>query len=235
MLFLRQAKIPGHLEDHIMAKTNGSRNFSDFLEAMQVLARRPMTQASSSYPSFHDDSTDSTYVAEYYDMDDHYDAEDGGYEDKYNEFEDYDGEWIRRSQNRSWPAFWKISRKAKRGLGRISGKARRVLAKGEFPDKEGGKGNRPENDKQVQLKLQGVRLNRGWRHQATRATSKGRSRPHFAQVDDLLTLTRCFKCGEVGHLARNCSQKKEDDLSLFQRRQMCSHRIRDLFQWYGVC
>ena len=27
MIFLRQAKIPGHLEDHIMAKTNGSRNF----------------------------------------------------------------------------------------------------------------------------------------------------------------------------------------------------------------
>ena len=28
MIFLRQAKIPEHLEDHIMAKTNGSRNFS---------------------------------------------------------------------------------------------------------------------------------------------------------------------------------------------------------------
>ena len=38
MIFLRQAKIPGHLEDHIMAKTNGSRNFSDLLEAIQVLA-----------------------------------------------------------------------------------------------------------------------------------------------------------------------------------------------------
>ena len=44
MIFLRQAKIPGHLEDHIMAKTNGSWNFSDFLEAIQVLARRPMNQ-----------------------------------------------------------------------------------------------------------------------------------------------------------------------------------------------
>ena len=29
MIFLRQAMIPGHLEDHVMAKTNGSRNFSD--------------------------------------------------------------------------------------------------------------------------------------------------------------------------------------------------------------
>ena len=68
-----------------MAKTNGSRNFSDLLEAIQVLARRPMNQASSSYPSFNDDWTDSTCVTEYYDMDDHHDAEDGEYED---------GEWI---------------------------------------------------------------------------------------------------------------------------------------------
>ena len=55
VIFLRQAKIPGHLEDHIMPKTNGSRNFSDLLEAIQVLARRPMSQTSSSYPSFNDD------------------------------------------------------------------------------------------------------------------------------------------------------------------------------------
>ena len=76
-----------------MAKTNGSRNFSDLLEAIQVLARIPMNQASSSFPSFNDDWIDSTYVAEY-DVDDHHDAEDGVYEDEYNEFEDYDGEWI---------------------------------------------------------------------------------------------------------------------------------------------
>ena len=37
MIFLRQAKIPGHLEDHIMAKTSGSRNFSDLLDAIQIL------------------------------------------------------------------------------------------------------------------------------------------------------------------------------------------------------
>ena len=48
MIFLRQAKIPRHLEDHNMAKTNGSRNFSDLLEAIQVLARRPMSQTSTS-------------------------------------------------------------------------------------------------------------------------------------------------------------------------------------------
>ena len=64
MIFLRQAKIPGQLEDHIVAKTNGSRNFSDLFEAIQVLARRPMSQTSSSYPSFNNDWTDSTYVTE---------------------------------------------------------------------------------------------------------------------------------------------------------------------------
>ena len=92
MIFLRQAKIPGHLEDHIMAKTNGSRNFSDLLEAIQVLTRRPMSQTSSSYPSFNCDWTDSTYVTEYYDMDDYHDTEGDGHEDEYNEGEDYDSE-----------------------------------------------------------------------------------------------------------------------------------------------
>ena len=94
MIRLKQAKIPGHVEDHIMAKTNGSMNFSDLLEASQVLARRPVSQTSSSYPSFNDDWTDNTYVTEYYDMYDFHDTEDDGYEDEYNEFEDHDSEWI---------------------------------------------------------------------------------------------------------------------------------------------
>ena len=64
-----------------MVKTNGSRNFSDLLEAIQVLAARPMNQASSSYPSFNDDWTDSTYVTECYDLDYYHNTEDGGYED----------------------------------------------------------------------------------------------------------------------------------------------------------
>ena len=72
MIFRRQAKIPGHLEDHIMAKTNGSRNFFDLLEAIQILARRPMSQVSSSFPSFDDEWDDGTNVtAEHYDIDDH--------------------------------------------------------------------------------------------------------------------------------------------------------------------
>ena len=205
MIFLRQAKIPGHLEDHILAKTNGSQNFSDLLEAVQVLARRPMNQASSSYPSFNDDWTDSTYVIEYYDMDDHRDTEDGGYEDEYNEFEDYDGEWIDMSgipENQTFEepelaCILENLQKAKRSLGRIIVKARRALAKASSETRRVAKATAPKTT-----------------GNPTRGTSKGRSRPHFAQVDDLLTRTRCFKCGELGHLARNCSQKKEDDSSL---------------------
>ena len=44
----------------------------------------------------------------------------------------------------------------------------------------------------------------------------GHPGPQFAQVDDLLTRTRCFTYGELGHLAENGSQKKEDDASLFR-------------------
>ena len=234
MIFLRQTKIPEHLEDHIMAKTNDSRNFSDLLEAIQVHARRPMSQTSSSYPSFNDDWTDSTYVTEYYDMYDYHDTEDDGHEDEYNEFEDYDSEWIDMSdipenltfEEPELACILENLQKGRKGSGKYHRKGRKVFGKGEFRDKkgfgkgefrdkEGVKGNRPENYKQVRLKLQGDRLNRGWRDQPTRAMYKGRYRPQFVHVDDLLTRTRCFKCGELGHLARNCSQKKEDDPSLF--------------------
>ena len=94
MIFLRQAKIPGHLEDHIMAKTNGSRNFSDLLDAIQILARRPMSQISSSFPSYYDEWDDSTNATEYYDIDDHDDVDNDEYYDEYNEPEDHDNEWI---------------------------------------------------------------------------------------------------------------------------------------------
>ena len=234
MIFLRQAKIPGHLEDHIMAKTNGSRNFSDLLEAIQVLARRPMSQTSSSYPSFNDDWTDSTYVTEYYDMDDYHDTEGDGHGGEFNEFEDYDSEWIDMSNipedltfeepelacilenlQKGRKGSGKFLRKGSKGFSKGEFRDKKSFGKGESRDKENGKGIRPENYKQVRLKLQGDRLNRGWKDQPTRATYKGRNRPHLVHVDDLLTRTRCFKCGELGHLAITCSQKKEDDPSLF--------------------
>ena len=182
-----------------------------------------MSQTSSSYPSFNDDGTDSTYVTEYYAVDDHHDTEDGGYEDGYNEFEDYDGEWIDMSdipedltfEEPELACILEYFQKGRKGSGKYHRKGKKGFSKGELRDKEGGKGNRPENYWQVQLKLQCDRLNRGWRDQPTRATYKGRNRPQFAQVGDFLTRTRCFKCGALEHLARNCSQKKKDDPSLF--------------------
>ena len=137
MIFFRQAKIPGHLENHMMAKTNGSRNFSDLLEAIPVLARRPMSQTSLSYPSFNDDSTDNTYVTENYDMYDYHDTEDDGYEDEYNKFEDYDSEWIDMSDFPEDMTFEEPDlacvlenlQKGRRVLGSTIVKGERVLAK----------------------------------------------------------------------------------------------------------
>ena len=137
MIFQRQAKIPGHLEEHIVAKTNGSRNFSDLLDAIQILARRPMSQISSSFPSYYDEWDDTTNATEYYDIDDHDDVDNDEYYDEYNEPEDHDNEWIdmfgikrtQRSRNQSWPVCWRVSRTAKRGRARVSGKARKAGAR----------------------------------------------------------------------------------------------------------
>ena len=137
MIFLRQAKIPGHVEDHIMAKTNGSRNFSDLLDAIQILARRPMSQISSSFPSYYDEWDDSTNATEYYDIDDYDDVDNDVYYDEYYEPEDHDNEWsiclaslrTQRSKNQSWPVCWRVSRRAKRDRARVSAKARKGVAK----------------------------------------------------------------------------------------------------------
>ena len=136
-------------------------------------------------------------------------------------FEEPESACVLESLQKGKKASGKYHRKGRKGFGKGEFRDKKGFGKGEFRDKEGGKGNRSENYKQVRLKLQGDRLNRGWRDQPTRATYKGRYRPQFAHrpqfvhVDDLLTRTRCFKCGELGHLARNCAQKKEDDPSLF--------------------
>ena len=135
MIFLRQAKIPGHLEDHIMAKTNGSRNFSDLLDAIEILARRPMSQVSSSFPSYYDEWDDSTNATENYDIDDHDAVDNDGYHDEYDEPMMVRGSTFPaslrtpRSKNRSWPACWRISRRAERGRARVSGEARKAGAR----------------------------------------------------------------------------------------------------------
>ena len=59
------------------------------------------------------------------------------------------------------------------------------------------------------MKLQSDGLNRGWRDQPAHGTNTRRGRPQLAQVDDLLARSRCFKCGELGHLAKDCPQNKE--------------------------
>ena len=250
MIFLRQAKIPGHLEDHIMAKTNGSRNFSDLL---QILARRPMSQVSSSYDDGWDDSTNAT---ECYDTDDHDAVDNDGYFDEYDEPEDHEGEWIEMSgipkdatfEEPELACVLENLQKDRKGSSKGHRSGKKGWSKGESRDilrlstKEVGKGSRPENHKQVRLKLQSDRLNRGWRDQPAHGTNKGRGRPQLAQVDDLLARTRCFKYGELGHLAKDCLQNKEpttnsetlfsgmvcnDSCSVHLRNDFCADHSRD--------
>ena len=149
MIFLRQAKIPGHLEDHIMAKTNGSRNFSDLLDAIQILARRPMSQVSSSFPSYYDEWDDSTNATEYYDIDDDDDVDNDGYYDEYDEPED---EWIDmsgrtlRSKEPELACMLESVQKGKKGSGKVFRRGKKRWSKGESRDVlKAGKGGRPEN------------------------------------------------------------------------------------------
>ena len=115
-----------------------------------------------------------------------------------------------RSNDRSWPVCWRISRRAKRDRAKVFRRCKKGWSKGESRDvSKAGKGGRPENYKQVRLKLQSDPLNRGWKDQPAHGTNKGRGPSQLAQVDDLLARTRCFKCGELDHLAKDCPQYKE--------------------------
>ena len=90
------------------------------------------------------------------------------------------------------------------------GESRDVL---KFSTMEAGKGGRPENYKQVRLKLQSGRLKRSWRDQRAHGTNKGRGRPQLVQVDDLLVCTRFFsnveRWGRVQHVWATCVNSPE--------------------------
>ena len=83
-------------------------------------------------------------------MDDYHDTEGDGYEDEYNEFEDYDSEWIDMSDIPQDLTFEEPElacilgnlKKGRKGSGKYHRKARKGFGKGEFRDKEGGKGIR---------------------------------------------------------------------------------------------
>ena len=168
MIFLRQAKTPGQLEDHIMAKTNGSRNFSGLLDAIQILSRRSMSQVSSSFPSYYDERDDSTNATEYCDIDDHDAVDNDGYYGEYDKPEDHDGEWIDMSGIPEHATFEEPElacmlenlQKGKKGSSKGFWRWKKGWSKGEsrdvlkFSTKEAGKVGRPENYKQVRLKLQ---------------------------------------------------------------------------------
>ena len=150
MIFLRQPKILEHLEDHISAKTNGSRNFSDLLDAIQILPRRPISQVSSSFPSYYDEWDDSTNATEYNDIDD---------TTMGTTMSTTNPRTMMVSGSTILASLRTLRRRAKRGRARVSREARKG-SKGEsrdvlkFSTKQAGKGGRPENYKQVRLKLQ---------------------------------------------------------------------------------
>ena len=102
------------------------RNFSDLLEAIQVLARRPISQTSSSYPFFDNDWADGADVTECYDMDDHHDADDDGYHVSGSACRAL----ARTERSMSWCSTfsWRTSRTAKRSRARTIEEVRRIRA-----------------------------------------------------------------------------------------------------------
>ena len=152
-----------------------------------------MSQVSSSFPSYDDEWDDSPNATEYCDIDDHNAVDNDGYYDEYDEREDHDGEWIDMSgipedatcEELELACVLENLQKGRKGSSNGFPRGEKGWSKGEsrdvlkFSTKEAGKGGRPENYKQVRLKLQSDRLNRGWTNQPAHGTNKGRGRPQL--------------------------------------------------------
>ena len=192
-----------------MAKTSGSRDFSDLLEAIQILAWRPINHVSSSYPSFNDDwahdahgtiSTMSSGIAMVTGLTCLASLRTG------------------RSRNRSWPSCLENLQKGKKG----SSKGHRKVKKGS------GK----SNYKQIRQKMHVDRLNRGWRDQPYRGASKDRGQPQQAQVDDFLA--RTLQMWGVRTSCQGLPQEQGGCRVSLQWRQGFGRGLRDFLQWHGV-
>ena len=167
-----------------MAKINGSRNFSDLLDAIQILARRPTSQIFSSFPSYYDEWDDSTNATEYYDIDDHDDVDNDGYYDEYDEPEDHDNEWIDMSgipedatfEEPELAGMLESLQKGKKGSGKGFRRGKKGWSKGESRDVlKAGKGGRPENYKQVHGSCRAIDL-----------TQAGKISQHMERIKDVV-------------------------------------------------
>ena len=176
----------------------------------------------SQFPTYYDEWDDSTNATEYNDIDDLDNVDNDEYYDEYNEPEDHDNEWIDMSGTPEDATFEEPElasmlenlQKGKKGSSKGFRRGKKGWSEGESRAVlKAGKGGRLESYKQVRLKLQSDRLNRGWKDQPAHGTNEGRGRSQVAQVDDLLARTRCFKRGELGHLAKDRPQNKEPSIN----------------------
>ena len=118
---------------------------------------------------------DSTNVTEYYDIDDRNTDYNDGYCDAYEELEDHEGEWIDMSgmpedvtfEEPELARMLENLQNCKKGSSKGLRRDKKGWSKSETCDvlklsiKEVGNGGRPGNYRQVRLKLQSDRLNRG--------------------------------------------------------------------------
>ena len=82
-------------------------------------------------------------MTEYYDMYDYHETHDDGYEDEYNEFEDYDSAWIDASDIPEDMTFDEPEstcilenlQKGKKGSGKYHRKGRKCFGKGELQER----------------------------------------------------------------------------------------------------